>query len=97
MLGRRPKMLAMPSVSQAPGFPDPMRRYGVLGKRVELAATCVTFDGRVKVVGIKRFEPRTKPCQFPGRQLLDGLFNVFGLGHLGNIPSRKRSEKPCKR
>jgi hypothetical protein len=94
MLGRRPKTLAMQSVSQVPGFPGPMRHYGVLCKCIELAATCVAFDSGVKAISIKRLKPGTKPCQFPRRQLLDRLFNVFGCCHSNNIPLRKRGEKP---
>lgn len=95
MIGRRPKTLAMQSVSQVPGFPGPICSYGFFGKIIELAAARVTLDGRVKAIGVKRFKPGAKPCQLAGRQLLDGLFDVFGCGHFGNIPSRNGREKPC--
>jgi hypothetical protein len=96
MIGRTPKKLATRSVSQVPGFSGPICCHCFLGKRIEFAIMCVAFDGRVEAIGVKRFKPGTKPCQLTGRQLLDGLFDVFGCGHLGNIPSRKGREKPCR-
>ena len=73
--------MATRSVSQVSGLPGAIRRDGFLGKCIELAVARVSFDRRVETVGIKCFEPSTKSCQFSGRQLLNGLFNVFGCGH----------------
>jgi hypothetical protein len=69
-----------------------MRRYGIHCQCVELTGTRITFDGCVELIGVKRFEPGAKPRQLPGRQLFDGLFNVFGCCH-----SNKRVEKPYGR
>ena len=91
-----PKSSATPSVSQVPGFPGPMCRYSFLCQCVELASMRITFDGCVELIGVKRFKPGTKSRKFPRRQLLDGLFNVFGCCHSSNITSRKRREKPCE-
>ena len=97
MLGKQPKTLAMQRVSQVPGLPGAIRRDGFLRKRIELAVTRITFDRCIEPVGVKRFEPGTKSRQLPGRQLLDGFFNVFGCCHLSNITPQKRGEKPCGR
>jgi hypothetical protein len=90
---RRPKILAMQSVSQVPGLPGAVRRDSFLSKCIQLAIARVAFDRRVETVGIKCFEPGTKSRQFPGRQLLNGLFDVFGCGHSSNITRAKRREK----
>lgn len=55
-----------------------MRCDGFLCKCIKLAVTRITFDGRVEPTGVKRFKPGAKSRQFPRRQLLDRLFNVFG-------------------
>jgi hypothetical protein len=61
MIGKRPKTLAMLSVSQVPGSAGAIFRNGLLCKCVELAGVCITFDGRVELIGVKRLKPRTKP------------------------------------
>jgi hypothetical protein len=96
MIGKRPKTLAMLSVSQVSGFAGAISCNGLLCKRVELAGMRVTFDGRIESIGVKRFKPGSKSRQFSRRELFDGLFNVFGCCHSGNITPRKRSEKPSE-
>jgi len=95
MIGKRPKISATQSVSQVAGFASAIRRDGFLCECVELAGVRITLDGSVEAIGVKRFKPDTKSGQFLRRQLLDGLFNVFGCCHSSNITPRRRSEKPC--
>src|SRR5215218_7156931 len=95
MLGRRPKSWT-PSVSQVSRFPGPMRCYSFLCQCIELAGTRIAFDGGVELIGVKRFKPGTRSRQLRGRQLLDGLFNVFGCSHFSNITSRKRRERQLR-
>jgi len=61
MIGKPPKTLAMLSVSQVSGFAGAICRNGLLCKCVELASMRITFDGRVELIGVKRFKPSTKP------------------------------------
>ena len=67
MIGKRPKTLAMPSVSQVSGLAGAICRNGLLRKRVELAGVRIAFDGSIEAIGIKRFKPGTKPRQFSRR------------------------------
>jgi len=90
MLGRPPRIWEKPSVSQVSGPPCAVRCQRLLCGSIELARVGVALDGCVKAIGVKGFEPGTKPCQFPGRQLLDGFLDVFGGCHLGNITPNSR-------
>jgi hypothetical protein len=78
MPGKQSKTLVTQRVSQIPGLPGAIGRDGFLCKCIKLAVTRITFDGRVEPIGIKRFKPGAKSRQLARRQLLDGLFNVFG-------------------
>jgi hypothetical protein len=85
MPGKQSKTLAMQSVSQIPGLSGAIGRDGFLCKGIKFAVTRITFNGRIEPIGVKRFKPGTKPRQLRWSQLLDGLFNVFGSCHPGNI------------
>lgn len=63
MIDKRPKILAMPSVSQVPRLAGVMCRYRFLCKYVQLAGVCISFDGRVELIRIECFKPCAKPCQ----------------------------------
>ena len=75
---KRSKIAVMPSASQISSFPGAVRRYGFFCECVKFAGTRVMFNGRVEAIGVKRLEPSPESCQFPRRQLFDGLFDVFG-------------------
>lgn len=93
MLDKRPKIAVMPSASQISSFPGAVRRDGFLCECIKFARTRVMFNGRVEAIGVKCFEPSAESCQFPGRQLFDGLFDVFGCCHSSNITPSGSSEK----
>jgi len=61
MIGRRPKTWAMLNASQVSGFAGAMGCDGFLCKSIELAGMCITLDRCVEAIGVKRFEPGTKP------------------------------------
>ena len=67
MIGKRPKTLAMLSVSQVPGFAGAICRNGLLCKCVELAGVGITFNSRVELIRIKHFKPGAKPRQLSRR------------------------------
>jgi hypothetical protein len=93
MFDKRPKIVVMPSASQISGSSGAMSRDRFLCQCIKFAGTRITFNGRVELIGVKRFEPSTKSGQLPGRQLLDGLFDVFGCCHSRNITPVGGSEK----
>ena len=87
----QPRILAKRCVSQVPGLPCAICRKGFLGKGIEPAGVCISFDSGVESIGVKPLEPGTKTGQLGGRQLLDGLFDIFGGCHFTNItPSEHR-------
>ena len=92
--GRRSRTLATRRVSQVAGLACAIGGNCLLGKNIEFAIACITFDRRIEPLGIERLEPRAKSCQLARRQLLDGFLNVFCGCHPGNIPSEKHREKP---
>jgi hypothetical protein len=90
------RILAKRCVSQVPGLPRAICRKGFLGKGVEPAGVCISFDRCVESIGVKHFEPSTKAGQFRGRQLLDSFFDIFGGCHLRNITSQENRGRVCE-
>ena len=87
----QPRILAKRCVSQVPGLPCAICRKGFLGKGIEPAGVCISFECCVESIGVKPLEPGTKAGQLGGRQLLDGFFDIFGGCHFGKItPSENR-------
>jgi hypothetical protein len=66
---------------------------GFLGKAIKLSGVCITRNGYVELLGVKRREPCAKTRQLSRVQLLDSLFNVFGGRHTRDITPVKRLEK----
>ncbi|HZE54923.1 MAG TPA: hypothetical protein VE111_16860 [Bradyrhizobium sp.] len=53
--------------------------------RIELASPNVLLNGGIELLRVESLKPRAKPRQLARRKLLDGFFDVFGGGHLGDI------------
>jgi hypothetical protein len=70
-----------------------MRGKGFIRMRVELASTSVAFDRSVKLLRIERLEPSTKSRQLARVELFDGLFNVLGSRHDGDIALPRGAKK----
>jgi hypothetical protein len=70
-----------------------MRGKGFIRARIELAGLSVALDRSVKLLRIERLEPSTKPRQLARVELFDGLFNVFGGGHVGDIALPREAQK----
>ena len=66
---------------------------GFIRARIELAGLGVALDRSVKLLRIERLEPSTKPRQLARVELFDGLFNVFGGGHDGDIALPREAQK----
>ena len=62
-----------------------MRGKGFFRVRVKLAGARVPFNDSVELLRVEGLEPRAKSRQLPWSQLFDGLFDVFGSGHVGDI------------
>ena len=61
--------------------------------RIELAGVDLPFDSGIKLRCIESLEPGAKPSQLAGGKLFDGLFNIFGGGHVGDIALASEVEK----
>src|SRR5579872_1062105 len=90
---RQSRISAKRSASQVARTTGPMRGQRFICVGVKLARAGITLDRRVKLLRIERLEPGAKSRQLVWRKLLDGLFNIFGGGHRGNIAIVERLEK----
>jgi hypothetical protein len=63
----QPRILAKRCVSQFPGLPCAICREGFLGKGIEPAGVCISFDSCVESIGVEPLKPGTKAGQFGGR------------------------------
>ena len=59
-----------------------MRGKGFVRVRIKLAGARVPFNGSVELLRVEGLEPRAKSRQLPWSKLFDGLFEVFGGGHV---------------
>jgi hypothetical protein len=75
------------------GLPGAICRKGFFRECVKPAGVGVSLDGRVEPIRVERFEPGAETCQFPGRQLFDGSFDVFSGCHFDSITPEKHSGK----
>ena len=82
-----PRILAKRCVSQVPGLPCAIGRKRFFSEGIEPAGVCVSLESCVESIGVKRLKPDAKAGQLGGRQLLYGLFDIFGGCHCSNITS----------
>lgn len=64
-----------------------MRGKSFIRMRIEPASANIPLNGGVELFRVESFKPRAKPRQFARGELLDGLFYVFGGGHVLDIAS----------
>jgi hypothetical protein len=62
-------------------------------ERIKLAGADIPGNGGVKLLRVECFKPRAKACQLARGKLFDGLFDVFGGGHAGDIAFARGTEK----
>ncbi|MGC2778788.1 MAG: hypothetical protein WA418_24475 [Bradyrhizobium sp.] len=74
-----------------------MRRKGFVRQGVEFSCVSITLDRSIECGSVVCLEPRTKARQFVGAQLLDGLLDLFGGCHDGNIALNIEAEKVAAR
>jgi hypothetical protein len=68
-----------------------VRGKGFFRKFIKLAATGVTLDRGVELLGVEYLEPRAKPRELARYKRFNGFLDVFSGGHLGNITLARAS------
>lgn len=64
-------------------------RKGILRKPVEPAGSRVALDRGIKLLGVEGLEPGTKSYKLARCKLLNGLFDIFGGGHVKDIAPQR--------
>lgn len=61
--------------------------------RVKLAGADIPLNGGIELLGVEGLEPGAKARQLARGKLFDGLLDLFGGGHVGNIAFVPVTEK----
>lgn len=84
------------NASQVVRAPGAVRGESFFRMGIKLACADVPLNRGVEL-RVKGIEPGTKACQLARGKLLDGLLDVFGGGHVGNIAFVSVMERAVRR
>lgn len=84
------------NASQIARAPGAMCGESLFRMGIPLAGADVPLNRGVELPGVEGLEPGTKSHQLARRKLLDGVLDVFGGGHVGNIAFAPAAEKDSR-